>query len=122
MPSIDGWVQISNNHIFLVIGVCAIEGSEPHVRARFNRRLRLAVQVEGAISTIAYAKLLAGDGEGAMIAIPHKNASARCTDEDLRVRYVIDLYLLAMIEEEDLALLAVVNYKRLTLNGAWILL
>ena len=99
-----------------MIGVCAIEGSEPHVCAVFNRRLRLAVQVEGAISTIKCSKLLAGDGEGAMITISDKYASARCTDKDLRVRDVVNVYLLAMIEEKDLALLTVVNDKWLTLD------
>ena len=101
--------------------ISSIERSESHVRARFKRRLSLTIKVKGAISTITCSKLLAGDGEGAITAIPDEYASARCTDKDLRVRDVIDLNLIAVVEEKDLAFLAVVDHKWLTFNGAWIL-
>lgn len=101
--------------------ICSIVGSEPYIRARFKCRLSLTVKIEGAISTVTRSKLLAGDCEDAITAIPDEYASARCADKDLRVRDVVNLYLIAVVEEKYLALLAVVDHKWLTFNGAWIL-
>jgi len=63
-------------------GVRAVEGGEPHVRARFDDGVRLGVQIERAILAIARSKLLARYRKGTVLAVPDEDGAARCTDED----------------------------------------
>ena len=64
-----------------------------------------------AVTHILAAKLLAGDGHRAASAVGNHDRPARWTDEALAVHELVDLDLVARVEQENRAVRQVVDYK-----------
>mmetsp|Transcript_48082 Transcript_48082/g.127301 ORF Transcript_48082/g.127301 Transcript_48082/m.127301 type:complete len:229 (+) Transcript_48082:409-1095(+) len=95
-----------------------IEACELHVLARLYDGLGCAEQRKSTVFAVPGAKLLASNDETASLASSHINAALHGADEDTTVHALINEHGSYMIEQEDVAIVALLNVDRFPLDGA----
>lgn len=87
------------------------------VRGALDHRLALTIERKDAIVALVGSKLLGGSNNGQSFAVPNEDCALARSDEDSAVFRVIDVEVGSDIEDEVLAILAIIYIVLLLFDG-----